>query len=243
VAGASLVTPNAIHAAGGGVIVVLTGLFDLLPFTLRGLALGFAIAAPVGPIGVLCIRRTLADGRLTGFFTGLGAATADAFYGALAAFGVSAIPLLLTSARLWIHLLGAVFIAWLGVRIMLARPSASNKYGDSAPNQEAPSNVRRGWRLASAWFTTVGLTLTNPTTILSFAAVFAGVGLASASAPVAIASATVAGVFLGSALWWLILSFGVSLARSRLTANAMRWINRVSGVTLLGFAVYALLSL
>ena len=106
---------------------MLTGLFDLLPFTLRGLALGLAIAAPVGPIGVLCIRRTLAEGRLTGFVTGLGAATADAFYGGVAAFGVSAIPLLLSGARPWIHLLGAVFIAWLAVvpcwRSLLGPPS------------------------------------------------------------------------------------------------------------------------
>jgi threonine/homoserine/homoserine lactone efflux protein len=221
---------------------VLTGLFSFLPFTLRGLALGFAIAAPVGPIGVLCIRRTLADGRLIGFVTGLGAATADAFYGALAAFGVSAVPLLLSSARLWVHLIGAFFIAWLGVRTFLALPATPEKTTTSS-SIIAPTNVRRGWRAASAWLTTLGLTLTNPTTILSFAAVFAGVGLASANAPVSIASATVVGVFLGSALWWLILSFGVSLARSRVTAGAMRWVNRISGVTLLGFAVYALLSL
>lgn len=221
---------------------MLTAILGLFPFTLRGFALGLAIAAPVGPIGVLCIRRTLADGRLTGFVTGLGAATADAFYGAVAAFGVGLVPLLLSGARLWIHLLGAVFIAWLGVRTMLAKPTLPIKPG-AASGEGAPAEARHGWRLASAWLTTLGLTLTNPTTILSFAAVFAGIGLASVGAPVAIASATVVGVFLGSALWWLILSFGVSLARSRLTAGAMRWVNRISGVTLLGFAAYALLSL
>ena len=221
---------------------MLTGWLSVFPYTLRGFALGLAIAAPVGPIGVLCIRRTLADGRLIGFVTGLGAATADAFYGALAAFGVSLVPLLLSGARLWIHVIGAVFIVWLGVRTMLAKPTAPAKSGDT-PNAGLTPEARGGWRLTSAWLTTLGLTLTNPTTIISFAAVFAGAGLASASAPVAIASATVAGVFLGSALWWLILSFGVSLARSRLTASAMRWINCVSGVTLLGFAAYALLSL
>lgn len=221
---------------------MLTGMLELFPFALRGLALGLAIAAPVGPIGVLCIRRTLADGRLIGFVTGLGAATADAFYGAVAAFGISAVPLLLSGARLWIHLLGAVIIAWLGARTMLAKPNIPIT-STAVSGAEVASISRRGWRLGSAWLTTLGLTLTNPTTILSFAAVFAGVGLASANAPVAIASATVAGVFLGSALWWLILSFGVSLARARLTGGAMRWVNRLSGVTLFGFAVYALLSL
>ena len=221
---------------------MLTEIAGLFPFALRGFALGLAIAAPVGPIGVLCIRRTLADGRLIGFVTGLGAATADAFYGAIAAFGVSLVPLLLSGARLWIHLIGAVFIVWLGLRTMLANPAAPAKSGAAAAVGAAPE-ARRGWRLMSAWLTTLGLTLTNPATIISFAAVFAGIGLASAGGPVAIASATVAGVFLGSALWWLILSTGVSLARSRLTAGAMRWVNRVSGVTLLGFAAYALLTL
>jgi threonine/homoserine/homoserine lactone efflux protein len=224
------------------VTLVLTEFTGLFPFALRGFALGLAIAAPVGPIGVLCIRRTLVDGRLIGFVTGLGAATADAFFGAIAAFGVSLVPLLLAGARLWIHLIGAVLIVWLGLRTMLANPAAPAKSGAAVEAGAAP-HVRRGWWLASAWLTTLGLTLTNPTTIISFAAVFAGIGLASVGAPAAVASATVVGVFLGSAFWWLVLSFGVSLARSRVTAGAMRWVNRVSGVTLLGFAAYALLTL
>jgi threonine/homoserine/homoserine lactone efflux protein len=220
---------------------VLTGPLDLLPFALRGFGLGLAIAAPVGPIGVLCIRRTLEDGRLIGFVTGLGAATADALYGGLAAFGVSAVPIILSGARLWIHLIGALFIAWLGVRTFLAKPGAAVA-PDSAPEGSAYA-PRAQSRLTVAWITTLGLTLTNPTTIISFAALFAGIGLASGRAPVPVASATVAGVFLGSALWWLALSFGVSLARSRLTSGAMRWVNRISGFTLLGFAVYALVTL
>jgi threonine/homoserine/homoserine lactone efflux protein len=138
-------------------------------FFLRGLGLGFAIAAPVGPIGVLCIRRTLADGRLVGFVTGLGAATADATYGAVAAFGVSAVTSLLVGLRLWIHLLGALFLAWLGVRTLLARPAVK------AATPTAPA--RAG--LLTAWASTVMLTLTNPATIISFAAVFAGLGLSA----------------------------------------------------------------
>jgi threonine/homoserine/homoserine lactone efflux protein len=221
---------------------VLTALFALLPFAGQGFALGLAIAAPVGPIGVLCIRRTLADGRLIGFVTGLGAATADAFYGAIAAFGVSIIPLLLSEARIWVHLLGALFIAWLGVRTMLAKPVAPTAATADAKAANPPP-ARLPLRLASAWLTTLGLTLTNPTTIISFAALFAGIGLASASAPFAVAGATVTGVFTGSAFWWLILSSAVSLARGRMTAGAMRWINRGSGLSLLGFAVYAALTL
>ncbi|HEV7126424.1 MAG TPA: LysE family transporter, partial [Ktedonobacterales bacterium] len=92
-------------------------------FLLRGAVLGFAIAAPVGPIGVLCIRRTLANGRVNGLVSGLGAATADASYGAVAAFGLTAISSLLLSQRVWIHLIGAIFLAYLGIRTLLARPA------------------------------------------------------------------------------------------------------------------------
>lgn len=202
-------------------------------YLLRGLGLGFAIAAPVGPIGVLCIRRTLADGRLTGFVTGLGAATADATYSAVAAFGVTAVASALVGLRLWIHLLGALFLAWLGLRTLFTRPAAS-------PTLGAAGATRRGG-LLGAWASTVALTLTNPATILSFAAVFAGLGLASVG--YAAAGLTVVGVFLGSALWWLLLSTGASLLRSRLDLRALRWVNRLSGVILLGFGLLALLSL
>ncbi len=203
-------------------------------YLLRGLALGFAIAAPVGPIGVLCIRRTLAEGRLVGFVTGLGAATADATYGAVAAFGVSAISTALVGLRLWIHLLGALFLAWLGLRTLLARPAQPSIASETSPA------ARRGGLLA-AWASTVALTLTNPTTILSFAAVFAGLGLVGASYTAA--GLMVVGVFLGSALWWLLLSGGVSRVRSRFDARALRWVNGISGLLLLGFAAFSVASL
>ncbi len=205
-------------------------------FLLRGVALGFAIAAPVGPIGVLCIRRTLAYGRMVGFVTGLGAATADATYGAIAAFGVSAVTSALVSGRLWIHLIGALFLAWLGLRTALARPAA--KTPDAATS--SPTEPRRAGLLV-AWSSTVALTLTNPATIISFAAVFAGLGLIGMGyAPAAL---TVVGVFIGSALWWLLLSGGVNVLRERFNARAMRWVNRISGALLLGFAALSLLSL
>jgi threonine/homoserine/homoserine lactone efflux protein len=209
-----------------------------LTFLLRGLALGFAIAAPVGPIGVLCIRRTLAEGRVVGLVTGLGAATADATYGAVAAFGVSAITSLLVSERLWIHLLGALFLAWLGLRTALARPTVALAALDTA---KPPADAANQRGLLAAWASTVALTLTNPTTILSFAAVFAGLGLVGAD--YASAGLLVVGVFGGSALWWLILSGGVNLLRARFNARAMRWVNVISGALLLGFAAFALASL
>jgi len=201
-------------------------------FFLRGLGLGFAIAAPVGPIGVLCIRRTLADGRLMGFVTGLGAATADATYGAIAAFGVSAVTSALVGLRLWIHLLGALFLAWLGVRTLLARPATKATASAAEPGRAG---------LVAAWASTVALTLTNPATIISFAAVFAGLGLVGVGYTAA--GLTVAGVFCGSALWWLLLSGVVSLLRSRFDARAMRIVNIASGLLLLGFAALSLASL
>jgi len=198
----------------------------------RGLAVGLAIAAPVGPIGVLCIRRTLADGRLIGFVSGLGAATADAFYGAVAAFGLTMVADLLVGQRLWVRLIGGLFLGYLGMRTLLRRPA-------SRPAQAAAA-ARRG--LAGAYGSTLALTLTNPTTILSFTAIFAGLGLAGTTGR-ASAALLVFGVFLGSALWWLILSGGVGLLRARFDARAMRAVNIGSGLMLLGFAALALASL
>lgn len=198
-------------------------------YLLRGLVLGFAIAAPVGPIGVLCIRRTLANGRVHGLVSGLGAATADMFYGAVAAFGLTAVSSLLLRERVWIHLIGAVFLAYLGIRTMLTRP---------APLVKAATSTG----LAGAYVSTVGLTLANPATILSFAAVFAGLGVAGLHASYAAAALLVAGVFCGSALWWLVLSGGVSLLRTRVTPRVLRGVNIVSGAILLVFAVVSLLS-
>jgi threonine/homoserine/homoserine lactone efflux protein len=195
-------------------------------FLLRGLAIGFSIAAPVGPIGVLCIRRTLAGGRMLGFVSGLGAATADMLYGAVGALGLTMVSSVLVGQRLWIHLLGAVFLAYLGVRTILACPSEK-------------AALAEGRGLAGAYASTVLLTLSNPSTILSFAAVFAGLGLASSHAGYAAAALTVLGVFCGSALWWLLLSGGVSLVRVRFSPATLRWVNLLSGAILLAFALFA----
>jgi threonine/homoserine/homoserine lactone efflux protein len=203
----------------------------MVGYWLHGAALGFSIAAPVGPIGVLCIRRTLADGRLVGFVSGLGAATADGFYGAVAAFGLTAVSGLLIGQRLWIQLVGGLFLAYLGVRTLLRAPA------------EKPASAANRRGLAGAYASTLGLTLTNPATILSFVAVFAGLGLAGARAGGGETAVLVLGVFCGSALWWLVLSSGVGLLRARIGSQALRWVHRVSGTILLGFGVVALVSL
>lgn len=202
-------------------------------FLLRGLLIGFSIAAPVGPIGVLCIRRTLAFGRLIGLFTGLGAATADFTYGCVAGFGLTAVSAFLLSAHLWIHLLGGLFLCYLGIHTFLAHPAERPAVAESVASTAG---------LGGAYVSTVFLTLTNPATILSFAAVFAGLGVASTGGYGA-AGMLVAGVFLGSALWWLLLSSGVSALRRRFDSRMLVWVNRVSGGILFAFGLVALVSL
>ncbi|MFN3334975.1 MAG: LysE family translocator [Caldilinea sp.] len=193
----------------------------------RGLLLGFAIAAPVGPIGLLVIQRTLNDGRLVGLMSGLGAATADAVYGAIAAFGLSLLTAFLVEQQMWLGLAGGLFLCYLGVRTVTALPAS-----------QAAAVESRG--LLGAWSTTLALTLTNPMTILAFVAIFAGAGLATASGDTLAALLLVAGVFLGSAAWWLLLSGGVSLLRGFVNTTTLRWINWIAGGVIVAFGVLAI---
>ncbi len=202
-----------------------------LTYLLRGLVIGFSIAAPVGPIGVLCIRRTLADGRASGLVSGLGAASADACYGFVAAFGLTFISTFLIDQKLWLHLLGGGFLCYLGVQTFRAPPAAPAQTSKT----ENPS-------LVAAYTSTVFLTLTNPMTIISFAAIFAGLGLAGARGDYAAAAILVVGVFLGSAAWWLLLSGAVALLRSRIDLRALQWVNRISGGVIAAFGLIALAS-
>jgi len=199
-------------------------------FLLRGLIIGFSIAAPVGPIGVLCISRTLAEGRASGLVSGLGAATADAVYGCIAGFGLTFISSTLVSQQAWLRLIGGLFLCYLGLKTFLARPA-----------EQATSAKGKG--LVGAYASTFFLTLTNPMTILAFAAIFAGLGLANASGSYVSAGVMVLGVFIGSALWWLILSGGVGVFRTKFNPHRLRWVNRISGMMIAGFGLLALLSL
>ena len=200
-----------------------------LPLFVKGLILGFAIAAPVGPIGVLCIRRSLADGQRAGLATGLGAATADAIYGCVAGFGLAAVSRFLVEQRFWLGLLGGLFLCYLGARTFFSKPAQN------------PESTRKT-SLLGAYLSTFFLTITNPMTILSFVAVFAGLGLVT-SANYWEATSLVAGVFLGSALWWLFLSTGAALLRKRVGPSLMQLINRISGVVIFVLGVYALFGL
>lgn len=197
---------------------------------LKSLVIGLSIAAPVGPIGLLCIQRTLAHGRLIGFMSGLGAALADALYGAIGALGVSAVIATMVAARVPLALGGAAFLAWMGVQLLRA-PAATKA-------REAADATKPLKAMLSVFL----LTLANPMTILSFIAVFASIATGHVSGAPA-AATMVLGVFLGSALWWLGLSSAVSMVRHRLSDRAMQGINRFSGVVLVGFAAYQLSTL
>ena len=200
-----------------------------LRLLLQGLLLGFAIAAPVGPIGLLCIQRTLNFGRLTGLVSGLGAATADAFYGFVAAFGLTMISSFLLEQQLWLGIVGGLYLCYLGVRMMLAQPATE-------------AAAAEGTSIAAAYASTFMLTLTNPMTILFFVAVYAGAGLATGVDSYAGATWLVAGVFLGSALWWSLLSGVTALLSTRINNAWLRWVNVIAGAVIVGFGLFALWS-
>jgi threonine/homoserine/homoserine lactone efflux protein len=193
---------------------------------IRAFIIGISIAAPVGPIGVLCIRRTLANGKLAGFLSGMGAATADMVYGAIAVFGLTAITNLLVDNAIWLRLIGGGFLLYLGIKTFREKPAehAAQANQDGMPGM---------------YFSTFFLTITNPMTILAFAAIFAGTLLGeNTNSPLVM----VAGVFAGSAVWWLTLSLGVGTMRDRITQSHMVWINRISGAVIIAFGIFALTS-
>jgi threonine/homoserine/homoserine lactone efflux protein len=201
-----------------------------ITFLIRGLIIGISIAATVGPMSILCINRTLHRGQLYGLVSGLGIATADGVYGAVAGFGLTVITGFLVSEQMWIRLIGGLFLIYLGIKTVISRPTER-------------AAVARGNGYAGAYVSTFLLTLTNPLTILSFAAIFAGIGVGGASKSYLSATLVVGGVFLGSVSWWCILTSGISLLRKRFTARWLLWINRISGIIILLFGILALLSL
>lgn len=202
--------------------------FSLLP---KGVLIGLSVAAPIGPMAVLCIRRTLSNGRWLGLISGMGVALADAIFGGIAAFGLTSISNLLVSHQHVIRLVGGAFLVYLGV--VTIRSVA-------APIDAGSQTQRGGYAVALG--STFGLTLTNPLTILAFAAIFAGVGFAEEQRGSASALLLVLGVFAGSMLWWSLLTSGVVLLRGRLTASRLTWANRLSGAVILTFGVIAILS-
>lgn len=197
----------------------------------RGFILGFTIAAAVGPISLLVIRRTLAEGRVVGLASGLGVATADGTYGAIAAFGLGAITQVLVDARPILGLVGGVFLLWLAWTTARAEPH----------DPATVAQPRRGG-LAAAYLSILGLTMTNPMTILSFGALFAGLGVTGGDTIGAGSALITIGVFLGSCAWWVALTSVVGALRSRVTTAWVRRINVASGLAIWVFAMISIAS-
>ena len=194
----------------------------------KGAAIGFGVAAPVGPIGVLCIRTTLERGRIAGFCAGLGAAVADTIFAGVGAYGVNLVGAFLNAELTWFRLIGGAFLILLGANMARKEPNLAK-----AETQEVPQGL-----LADFGMTLV-LTLANPTTILSFAGIFAGlsgiIGFSVDAIP-----ALLLGVFVGSAGWWLTLSGVVGLIRHRIDHSTMLWINRITGTAIVAFGLYTI---
>jgi threonine/homoserine/homoserine lactone efflux protein len=203
---------------------------DYLALFLRTLLIGVAVAAPVGAMGVLCIQRTLAGGWLAGFATGAGIATADAAYAACAAFGVTAVSAAIEALQAPLRLAGGAVLVWLGVRAIVA-PVVHEVVHDEA--------AVRGY--GALYASAVGLTLTNPMTIMAFAAVFASAGLAVSGGPGPALVATF-GVAIGSLAWWVALVTTVSAARHAVSDRAVHLVNRLSGAAVAAFGIAAIIS-
>lgn len=201
----------------------------MLELFLKGLIIGFAIAAPVGPIGILCIQRSLHDGFKVGLMTGMGAALADGTYGLIAGFGLTAVSAMLINHQFWIRVIGGVFLLYLGIKLVFTPPREKST---TANFDKSPLH---------ACGTTYLLTLTNPATILSFVAVFAGLGLGTVNPDFNHALILVLGITIGSAAWWLLLSGGVAfILHKRVSSTFMRAVNRISGGIILCFGLFAL---
>jgi len=201
-------------------------------FFVRGLLIGLSVAATIGPMSILCIQRTMSKGFFYGLVSGLGIATADGLYGCVAGFGLTVVAAFLVQQQIWVHIVGGLFLLYLGIRTLLSKPA------------ERAAQVASTTNFVGAYMTTLLLTLTNPLTILSFAAIFAGLGVGNSRQNDGMtALLVICGVFLGSLIWWCLLTGGISLLRTRFTPRWLLWMNRISGSVITIFGLLALLPL
>lgn len=195
----------------------------------KGGGIGFLVAAPVGPIAMLCIRTTLERGRLAGVSAGLGAAVADTIFAAIGAYGISLIGGFLAASESWLRLIGGIILIAFGIHLGRKQPDIAD-----AETREVPKGLLADFAM------TLVLTLANPVTILTFIGLFAGVsglrGFELSTIP-----ALLIGVLIGSAAWWLVLSGIVGLIRHRIDSATMLWINRGSGAAIVAFGLFAVI--
>lgn len=196
---------------------------------LKGLLIGFVVAVPIGPMGVLCVSRALSGGPVYGLFSGLGVATGDAVWAGIAALGLTMISGFLLSQQAWLRPIGGIFLCYLGVKTFLTRPGVQTVSGAATG-------------LAGAYGSTFFLTFSNPATILSFVAIYAGWGVESLSGHYVSAAVLTAGVFVGSASWWILLSGGLLAFRKSFAHSGLQWVQRISGAVIAGLGVFIVLS-
>ena len=202
-----------------------------LEFLYKGLLLGFSVAAPVGPIGVLCINRTINKNFAAGFVSGLGAATADLFYGLIAGLGLTVISTFLIDQKLWIQIIGLLFLIYIGIKTIIKK---DNDIEFKQANDKG---------LLKDYFSTLILTITNPITILFFIAVFAGLGLSNSMNGFYSIIQLVLGVFVGSCVWWLFLSGLTDRLKTRISKKILKKIDLLSGILILLFGLLILINL
>jgi threonine/homoserine/homoserine lactone efflux protein len=196
-----------------------------ISFFIKGVIIGLIVAAPLGPIGIISLQRTLSEGYLPGLFSGLGISTADAIYGALATFGVTAISGFLISQELWLKIIGGIVICGLGIRIY--SQAGYQKMSESASNKSC----------LGAYFSALILTLMNPALIFSFVAIFAGLGIVYSKTNPVSCLLLIGGVFSGSAIWWVFLSGMASRLKTQFTESFIKKINYISGILIAGFGL------
>ncbi len=202
-----------------------------IEFLIKGLVIGFLASVPLGPVGVLCIQRTINKGRLSGMFSGMGAATVDAFFALVAALGLTYIINFIEEQQFYIQLIGGVILIIIGARIFYANPI-----------KQIRRHRRRKNKLIEDYFSVLFLTLSNPVAIFLFVAAFAGIGIVTSKDNSLKSSFIVGGVFFGAMFWWLILTFFVDLFRKRFRLKQLWWINKIAGIIVLIFGIAAMLS-
>ncbi|MDR3646746.1 MAG: LysE family transporter [Candidatus Babeliales bacterium] len=202
---------------------------ELLKLFLDGFILGLAVAAPIGPVGVLCIKKTLSSGLGVGLSSGFGASIAKVCYGIVVGFGLTSVSNFLINYNTYISIIGAAFLTYLGIKIFMTKP-------DMNCNEAQKENK------VTAFITMFMLTIMNPMTVLSFLAVFSGLGIANTAASYSNGCTLIAGIFSGSMSWWIFLCTIVNLFRQKINSNVLSWINKISGVVIVSFAVIIILN-
>lgn len=209
---------------------------DAIILIAKGIFVGFVIAAPVGPVGILCIHRTLHLSLAAGLLAGLGAAFADTIFGAVAAFGLSFVADFFLTHESWLRLVGGILLVAIGVETMLKKTPKAQTGDDEDDDPKHPHYF-------SSFIRTFMLTITNPITILAFGPIFVAADAVVKDGDLVAAWTLIAGVFAGSQLWWMMLCTGTHFGRRHITESRMQWVNRVSGVIIVMFGVMAVASL